>query len=1092
MTEAKSLFVVLSANASQYHAALAAAGRDTDRFGDKVDVMHGRLDDGGNVLDRYSSRLGLVVQGITVLTPAVSGLAAAAVPALTATANILGISAAAGLSATIALQGVGDALTALNEAKADPTEANIEKAVQQLEALSPAAAAFVIDANKLIPALKRVRDAGADELLPDLSVSMDLFERMLPRFERFVATYSDAVGDLAIRGAADLGSDRWAGFIDFLEGEAKPTLSSLASITGDVGHGLAELWMDFDPVNDNVLDSLVSGAEAFDRLATGADDSEGFQEFLSFINENGPKVGEAVVSIADAILQIGEAASPLTGEVLDGITLLFDTIAEIADSPAGPVIFGLAAGISAMSLASKAWQTIATSAYGSTLTRGVGNLRTLTTELLAVTSAQQRATMSAAELAAMEQKRAGVIRSSAATAGRQAALIGGMTLATTGLSDSMGATNTVMGAMVGSMAGPWGTAIGTAIGLGMDFAATNDEITKTLEDLNAATYISGGGFTGLTASLDAAKQELDQFKSDTAMDGEDWLQGALFSGTVVGLVANAGEIKNALEGVFGESDVDEATAEYERAETRLQATKDAAQGLAEVMGGPLSDAARQGALSTAELEQVLTRFQPAMDSLGITVEDLANALMIQNAAQEATISGAYWAVPPGAVSAYDDLVAGLNSYSASLDTPAERTKALADAIADLDSTTLSAADAADALDSALSAVLDPNMNLSEATDEWIRSLRTLNDDLAKHGRELRGNTNIALNNREAIRGRVTQIKDLLVAEAAAGASSSDLARSLRQQRQSLIAAGDAAGLSKDQLRKYLRQLGLTPKLVRTTLEAVGVDTASRAVRKLRGEYRGLPKVVRSYIQANGVPQTKAEVNALVKQYELTEKDRQALIRLKDAGAKKGISDINKLLKTADETDPNPTITANTTQADNALRATQNLLDGLHDKTIDIWVNRHGGGEKDANGGLHVGGTRVMADGGYGVNGQYYPRVSQIVRGGAHITWAEQETGWEAYISGKPSQRNRNRMILGEAARRLGMTPAGARVGVELAAGGGGRTVVVQQAALPDKVELVVGGRSFTAYVRGHADQAARSAVSSAEETRSSLERMNWP
>ncbi len=112
----------------------------------------------------------------------------------------------------------------------------------------------------------------------------------------------------------------------------------------------------------------------------------------------------------------------------------------------------------------------------------------------------------------------------------------------------------------------------------------------------------------------------------------------------------------------------------------------------------------------------------------------------------------------------------------------------------------------------------------------------------------------------------------------------------------------------------------------------------------------------------------------------------------------------------------------------------NDLDGTHTSsththTTKYYIERYGGvgvgpgnpanPTVNADGGLHVNGTRAMANGGYGRDGRYYPRTSQIVRGGADIMWGELETGWEAYISGKPSQRLRNRAIWAEAGRRLG-------------------------------------------------------------------------
>src|SRR5690606_29418581 len=65
-----------------------------------------------------------------------------------------------------------------------------------------------------------------------------------------------------------------------------------------------------------------------------------------------------------------------------------------------------------------------------------------------------------------------------------------------------------------------------------------------------------------------------------------------------------------------------------------------------------------------------------------------------------------------------------------------------------------------------------------------------------------------------------------------------------------------------------------------------------------------------------------------------------------------------------------------------------------------------------------------ADGGIDHAGNFVPRVSQFGGpqfGRQNIMWGEPETGWEAYISGKPSQRNRNIGIWEQAGRMLGIS-----------------------------------------------------------------------
>lgn len=78
-----------------------------------------------------------------------------------------------------------------------------------------------------------------------------------------------------------------------------------------------------------------------------------------------------------------------------------------------------------------------------------------------------------------------------------------------------------------------------------------------------------------------------------------------------------------------------------------------------------------------------------------------------------------------------------------------------------------------------------------------------------------------------------------------------------------------------------------------------------------------------------------------------------------------------------------------------------------------------------NGGMYVNGVQAFANGGF-PSGIYAGRA-----GGIH-KFAEENVGWEAYVSGKPGQESRNRGILMDAASRLGMGTL-----VPASSGGGG-------------------------------------------------------
>ena len=94
-----------------------------------------------------------------------------------------------------------------------------------------------------------------------------------------------AGGDLLSGGAESLAGDRWAEFLNFVEREAPAALDQLGRTVGDLTHGLAEMWMAFDPLNDDFGNWLERIASDFDRWAAGLSQTQGFQDFVAYLRE---------------------------------------------------------------------------------------------------------------------------------------------------------------------------------------------------------------------------------------------------------------------------------------------------------------------------------------------------------------------------------------------------------------------------------------------------------------------------------------------------------------------------------------------------------------------------------------------------------------------------------------------------------------------------------------------------------------------------------------------------------------------------------------------------------------------------------------
>jgi hypothetical protein len=1080
VADGRTLYVILTANAAGYRAALRGASRDTREFGDEVDDLGRRIDRGGNEIDRMSGRLRLMLDAFTLIGPASIPIAAIAVPAIAGLANMLGVAALAGGSAMLAFQGVGDVLKAVEKVRLEPTAANLAELHQLMSDLQPAARAFVQELDTMMPLLDSIQDAAADGFFPGATEGLSDLRSMIPVVRRMVGEYADSLGDLAAEQADAFDSARGKEFIRFLSAEARPTLSDIFGIASNLAAGLGELWMAFDPLNDDFSDWMLDAARSFDVWATGLDQTEGFTEFVDYIRDNGPQVAATFGAIATMLLNVVEAAAPMGGPVLQGIEMFANAISAIADSPIGPTLIAAAVAATALNRGLQVTQGLLTrigvqsaasgaggmmsaiSGKASSARSGVTSLRSdlssMRGEYQRLGAAQAIVTSGLSNTSGAAQRARSALGGYARAAGTGAAAAGALALVSTESGRSLGLTNTAMLGLVGSMMGPWGAAAGATIGALLDIKAAGDEVRDSVDAMHDA--LSDGNLMAYADAAKAARGSLSDLENtsgigDALADAPQRI-GLAFQETFSGNLW--GGITDGLQ-----EEVQAAEAEFDNLRLAL-----------ETISG-------ESGQSMDQMAQSLARSKPAMDALGITVEDLADAAADGSILQMAD---------------------QLNAWQSHADSASGRTEAFASTVADLGNEALSTAESAGAMGAALEALLSPTLSAEEATDAWRASLQTLRAEL-QSGAGFAGFGEAAMKNREITRDYAnTAIERLSALAEVSTTTETQMARAVAQTRSEFIKNGIAAGISREAIVRRANAMGLTPKLVQTVFKAAGVTESELKVRRLRVAFKSLPPRAQTEIRATRIPQTSAEIDRLVKKYQLTEKQRRALVTLKDA-ASPGIRTIQALLNKAGSTNARPTISLRdyaTAQLNRALAAIRNL-DGETAtvttvmRSVRVGPGGQGAGFTNANGGIYSAGARQFADGGYGRNGRYYTRTPQIVEGGANILWGEEETGWEAYISGKPGQRERNVKILGVAAERFGyeiIPAANGRIGSEHVSRAGSRsaTVVVRD-RMPSRMELLVDGHRFTAYVRQHAEDVAGQKIEAVNNAEVATDRRDW-
>lgn len=188
--------------------------------------------------------------------------------------------------------------------------------------------------------------------------------------------------------------------------------------------------------------------------------------------------------------------------------------------------------------------------------------------------------------------------------------------------------------------------------------------------------------------------------------------------------------------------------------------------------------------------------------------------------------------------------------------------------------------------------------------------------------------------------------------------------------------------------------------------------------------KGVPAGVETELQLLGYEPTTIQLDDIIRRYNLTPEQVQTVLSALDRATPLVESVKGSLRSVPDNTSTKITVQTVNAQAIGLLRSAINSLPRSWTTTITtVRRNVTSGGRETtkANGGMISGGTWAFADGGgfdeYGRPVRRYPQIRSGSQG--TVMWGEPETGWEAYVSGKPSQKLRNRAILAEAAQRLG-------------------------------------------------------------------------
>jgi hypothetical protein len=444
-------------------------------------------------IDTTNDRTAWMAQGFLALGPALAPLGAAAVPVLAGLAAQMTVAGVAGGSLVLAFKGIGDTMKAVNEYQLEPTAANFNKMNEALERFGPAGADFVKFLDSVGPKFGELQMAAREGMFPGMEQGIREVMDILPQGERIITNVSEAIGQLAADAGEGLAGEGFEEFFDYLETDAAPILVDMGHTFGNFATGLADMLVAFGPLTEDFSNGFRSMSEDFAAWADGLNESDSFTEFIDYVEMAVPMVLDTFGALADAFIQIIEAAAPVGEVMLPALEALFDVIAMIADTPLGTAFIAAAAGMSAYGRAV---------ALANVTTGGLG--RALFGVEKGFTATLRGADGAVAKMGAIRQA------STLAAGG-----IGMVALSMTDIDEKAGVSNTAMGALLGTMIAPgWGTAIGTIAGGAIDINAAMNDATESTERLWDA--IDSDDTAAITRGIERVREDLRALQEDQA------------------------------------------------------------------------------------------------------------------------------------------------------------------------------------------------------------------------------------------------------------------------------------------------------------------------------------------------------------------------------------------------------------------------------------------------------------------------------------------------------------------------------------------------------------------------------------------------
>ncbi|GAA2636924.1 hypothetical protein GCM10010399_82570 [Dactylosporangium fulvum] len=241
----------------------------------------------------------------------------------------------------------------------------------------------------LKPQLDELQETAMNGVLPGAQQSIEMVLPYFADLNRWVGAVAGGIGNLEVRAARTFTDPFWRRFIAFIGDQAVPTLNLMYEAGVNVAEGGARILLQFALVERRVGEGILSLTGRFVNWSRGLDQNRGFQNFVQFVQLEGPRVMRLLGELATTGLRITQAYAPVGSVVVTELRIL----AQVINAIPVPVLTALAAALTAYKTAALLTAG-AQAVLGSRMVQGVASMvtfRTVTDEAGRATTGMQRA-----------------------------------------------------------------------------------------------------------------------------------------------------------------------------------------------------------------------------------------------------------------------------------------------------------------------------------------------------------------------------------------------------------------------------------------------------------------------------------------------------------------------------------------------------------------------------------------------------------------------------------------------------------------------------------------------------------------------------